>query len=73
MLMKLDPHIRECYERAAYCAERSKMEPDDILREEFVRMEQSWTYLARSYELVQSLEAFLRNVDKPRSEYASRS
>ena len=73
MLLKLDAHIRECYERAAFCAERSKMEPDNLLREEFVRMERSWTYLARSYELVQSLEAFLRNADQRRSEYASRS
>ncbi|MBV9290226.1 MAG: hypothetical protein JO288_20830 [Hyphomicrobiales bacterium] len=73
MLLKLDAHIRECYERAAYCAERSKMEPDNILREEYVRMERSWTHLARSYELVQSLEAFLRDAEKRRSEYASRS
>jgi hypothetical protein len=68
MLQRLDAHIRECYERAAQCAERAKMEPDDLLRDEYVRLERSWTSLAKSYQFVQSLEAFLLDVDKRETE-----
>ena len=68
MVLKLDAHIRECYERAPHCAERAKTEPDDFLREEFRRMERSWTTLAKSYEFVQSLEAFLVNPDRRMTE-----
>ena len=59
MLQKLGDHIRECYERAAESAELAKSEQDEAMREKLFKLEQTWTHLAKSYEFVESLEAFL--------------
>ena len=68
MLQKLDTHIRECYFHAAESAELAKTERDQSMRERLLNMERSWTHLAKSYEFVQSLEAFLLDADRRRNE-----
>jgi hypothetical protein len=64
MLQRLGGHIRACYARAAECAEEAKAETNEKHRADLLRIEQSRTTLARSYEFVQSLEAFLLDAAK---------
>ena len=59
MLQKLGDHIHESHKHAAEGAELAKTEPDGKVREKLLKMEQTWTHPAKSYELVQSLESFL--------------
>ena len=67
MLQKLDTHIRDCYLHAAESADLAKTERDTSMRERLLKMERTWTHLAKSYEFVQSLEAFLLDADKRKS------
>ena len=66
MLQKLTEHIRGCYERAGECAKEAKTEQDEKLKENLLRLERSWTHLAKSYEFVESLEAFLLDAHQHR-------
>jgi len=70
MLQKVEPHSRMSERRKAGPV---RSERDDQMRGEFSRMVRSWTTLARSYELVQSPEAFLLEMDRRRSDDAPRS
>ena len=66
MLQKLDRHIRECYEYAAENAALARTETDEGMRAKLLRLERTWTHLAKSYEFVQTLEAFLLDASKTR-------
>jgi hypothetical protein len=68
MLQKLDADIRECHVRAAQCSERAKIQRDNWLKDELLRMEETWLQLAESYQFAQSLEAFLRDADRRKTE-----
>lgn len=47
--------IDECREHAAYCARKAKSVFEQDAREDFLRLEQSWLQLARSYEFAQAV------------------
>ena len=47
--------IQECREHAAHCARKAKTALERDVREDFVRLEQSWLQLARSYEFAQAV------------------
>jgi hypothetical protein len=59
MLQKLGAHIAACEERAADCGRRAGETTDPEGKAELLNFERSWAHLARSYELVESLERFL--------------
>jgi hypothetical protein len=59
MLQKLGQHIGDCLEQAAVCRQRAEQATDSALKSDLLEMEVRWTKLARSYELVESMERFL--------------
>ena len=59
MLLKLSNHIAACYERAADARQRAEHTLDAGLKAELLKIERSWTHLARSYEAVEAVERFL--------------
>ena len=68
MLRKLGDHITKCLVHAAMARSRADETADPERKAEFLRLELSWTRLARSYEFVESLENFLL---KPRTANAA--
>jgi hypothetical protein len=64
MLQKLGDHIRICYERAAEAAADAKTAADKKQRDSLLKLEATWLHLAKSYEFVQRLEAFLMNAHR---------
>jgi hypothetical protein len=61
MLQKLSDHIGNCLDRAAETKRRAEEAVDPRARADFLRLEQSWTYLAQSYQFSERLERFLLN------------
>jgi len=59
MLQSLSEEIRLCYREAEDCARRAKIAPTETSRSDYLRQEQSWLKLARSYELQQRLTGFI--------------
>jgi len=59
MLLKLSQHIAACYERAADARQRAEEALDPAIKLDLLKIERSWTHLARSYETVEALERFL--------------
>ena len=59
MLRKLGDQINECLVHAAMARNWANETADPERKAEFLRLELSWTRLARSYEFVESLENFL--------------
>jgi hypothetical protein len=51
----LDKEIQQCREHAAVCARRAGSVISAEAREDFLKLEQSWLQLARSYEATQRL------------------
>ncbi|HEX4043393.1 MAG TPA: hypothetical protein VHY10_16970 [Xanthobacteraceae bacterium] len=47
--------IDDCRKHAAHCARKANAALDREAREDFLRLEQSWLQLARSYEVAQVL------------------
>jgi len=66
MLQYFGDHIRHCYEHAAECAEQAKTEPNEKLKDDLRKMETSWIHLAKNYEFLQNLEAFLLDAHQRR-------
>jgi hypothetical protein len=58
MLQNLSDDARTCYLRAQDCAEKAKNAATPQLRSDFLRLEQAWLTLARSYEFSSRLSAF---------------
>lgn len=59
MLQTLSEEIRLCYREADDCACQAKIALTETSRNDYLRREQSWLKLARSYELQQRLTAFI--------------
>lgn len=59
MLESLGEKIRRCYCKAEDCARQAKTAPTEGLRADYLRHEQSWLKLARSYDLQQRLALFI--------------
>ena len=59
MLQYLSEQIRECYQRAEECAREAKSVGDEALRAFYVRREQVWLKLARSFEVEEHLARFV--------------
>lgn len=69
MLLLLSEHIRACYERAAQAEVAARLDPS--AQSHHLEMAKRWTYLARSYEFVESLERFLLELDKSTPQHES--
>lgn len=68
MLLKLNAHISNCLARAAEAERRALHSADATTRSDHELMAQSWRHLARSYQFVESLERFLSETDRKKSE-----
>ena len=51
----LTKEIEECQGHAAHCARQAKMANSPEIREDFLRLEQNWLQLARSYQIAQQI------------------
>jgi hypothetical protein len=60
MLRQLGDEVRECYARAEECARKAKNAFSEDMRDDFLRLEQSWLTLARSFEFAGRLVDFTR-------------
>ncbi len=64
MLVKASEELRECLLHAEDCARRAKEVIDPLTRQDFLDLEQRWLSLARSYEFVERLNAFMGPLKK---------
>jgi hypothetical protein len=55
MPLLLTKEIEECQVHAAHCALRAENAVCPDIREDFLRLEQSWLQLARSYQIAQQI------------------
>lgn len=67
MLKSLSKEICDCHARADACAEKAKNAFNEEMREDFLRLQDSWLKLARSYEFAERLIDFTRETEKCRS------
>lgn len=51
----LTKEIEDCLEHAAHCARQAKGAACPNIREDFLRLEQNWLQLARSYEVARQI------------------
>ncbi len=65
MLQNLSERIRLCYERAAEAREHAEAISDPETKIHFFKMEESWSLLARSYELGERLDDSVRAMPAP--------
>ena len=56
MLVKLGEQAHECRLYADCCAAKAELQTDPKLRQVYLRMQQRWLSLARSYEFSKRLE-----------------
>lgn len=61
MLQRLADHIKACFDRAIEAREWAGRSSDRSSKLHYLRMEDRWLQLARSYELAESMERFLLN------------
>jgi hypothetical protein len=55
MPLLLTKEIEDCQAHAANCAREAKNAACPNIREDFLRLEQNWLQLARSYEVAQQI------------------
>lgn len=55
MPLPLSKEIEECRAHAAHCARQAKNAACPDIREDFLRLEQNWRQLARSYEVARRI------------------
>jgi hypothetical protein len=55
MPLSLTKEIEDCLAHAAHCASRAKNAACPNIREDFLRLEQNWLQLARSYEVARQI------------------
>jgi hypothetical protein len=67
MLQKLGEHVAECLARAAAAEWHSKTATDPGVKADHLAMASQWSYLAQSYQFVESLERFLLDAEKHKS------
>ncbi len=58
MLNNLSKQIRDCLEHAEDCAQKAAAQTDPQLKKDFLKLEERWLYLARSYEFSERLTDF---------------
>jgi len=59
MLQKLTDHIAEAYNRAAEFRDLADQASSEGSKTHYLQLAKSWSYLAKSYTFVESLERFL--------------
>src|SRR5262249_27488705 len=67
MSLPLTKEIEDCLAHAAHCARQAKNAACLDVREDFLRLEQNWLQLARSYEVAQQLATTRINGSSPRA------
>jgi PAS domain S-box-containing protein len=70
LLQNLSEQIRHCHERAAEAREGAEASRDPEAKADFVTMERRWLLLARSFELGERLDDFMRARTEPMSSRA---
>jgi hypothetical protein len=60
LLESLSDRVRLCYERAAEAKHRAEETTDLTSKADFLKIEQRWLLLARSYQFGESLDDFTR-------------
>jgi hypothetical protein len=50
MLNNLSEQIRDCYRHAQDCARKAAEESDPNLKQDFLELQESWLFLARSFK-----------------------
>ena len=50
MLNNLSEQIRDCYRHAQDCARKAAEHADPNLKQDFLELEESWLFLARSFK-----------------------
>ena len=55
MPLSLTREIEDCRAHAAHCAGQAKAAASANIRDDFLRLEQNWLQLARSYEIAQRI------------------
>lgn len=69
MLRKLSKEVRDCYARAEECARKAKQVVNEELQKDYLRTQQSWLTVARSYEFVERLLNFSKENNRRRAEF----
>jgi hypothetical protein len=67
MLQNLSKDIRECYHRAEECRHKAQTASTELMKANFLQMEQRWLSLARSYEVTESVSEFHRVIQDARA------
>ena len=55
MSLSVTKEIEECQAHAAHCASQARKAGSSDVREDFLRLEQNWLQLARSYQIAQQI------------------
>ena len=55
MLNNLSEQIRDCYRHAQDCARKAAEQTDANLKQDFLELEESWLFLARSFNFNERL------------------
>lgn len=69
MLRKLSNEIADCHAQAETCARKAAKAATDRERGDYLRLQQRWLTLARSYELEGRLDDFSKDNARRRHEY----
>jgi hypothetical protein len=69
MLRKLSENVAHCYRHAEECRRKAEDAFTDEMREDFLRLEQSWLNLAHSYEFAERLIDFSKDNKQRRAEF----
>jgi hypothetical protein len=64
MLNNVSEQIRECLRHAEECARKAAAQTDPSLRNDFLRLEKRWLFLARSYEFTEGLSDFSAEAER---------
>jgi hypothetical protein len=68
LLENLSEEVRHCYENAEKCARQGQAIRDEKLRADYLRLEQGWLKLARSYELRHRLTLFINEAARRKND-----
>ena len=55
MQSNLSEQLRDCYRHAQYCARKAAEQTDPNLKQDFLELEESWLFLARSFKFNERL------------------
>lgn len=69
MLKNLSKEIRDCHARAGACDEKARNALSAEMRDDFLRLRDSWRRLARSYEFAEQLLDFTSETKKQRGKW----